>query len=184
MSLLISLGVAGIAIAALVSPFTLKRPGVLPFNPRDVELAAGPRTVRTILFATFLLAGASLGIYVGFVTNQYWLAFGGSFLVLLMSAVILPESRIRTLCLKMLEFYLVALAIVIVISSVAHLWVAGTEARALLPRARGMWIDFDGHPFIFWYSVAGSGVLLWAALYGLREYFTRVVERLSGRGDR
>ena len=173
------MGVAGLAMAAVAIAFVLRRPGTLPFEGGDVE-----RSVRAVLIALVLSVGACAASYlfVRFAPERlegYWLDFFTGLIALVMVAVVLPRGSLRGLCFKLLAWYLVIFGVVAVIGSVIRLWVAGTTGRVLLPRARITWISVQLEPYIFWYSVAGSCLVLFVALYALREYFLRVRERRS-----
>jgi len=177
MSTAASLGVTAIAMGAVAGAFVLRRPGALPFEGQEIE-----RSVRAVLVALVLSVGACAASYlfVRFAPARlegYWLEFFGGLIVLVMVAVILPRGALRGLCFKLLALYLVAFGVVAVIGSLVRLWVAGTTGRVLLPRARGTLISVQLEPSIFWYSVAGSGLVLFVSLYALREYFLRVRER-------
>ena len=180
MSDLTSLGVAVIALAAVILPFALPRIGLLPFEARDVERASGPRRARTIFYALVLLILMSGGIWVTFIKTEpgrYWFGLLGGFIVLLMVAIIAPQGATKRFCLKLLEYWLVALAIALITLNLVELWVAGSKSQAILPRSRGIWISADREAFFFWYSVLLSSIIVYAALAGLREYFARVFER-------
>lgn len=172
-----SLGVTGVAMVAVATAFVLRRPGVLPFEGREVE-----RSVRAVLVALILSVGACAASYLfaRFAPERlerYWINFLAGLIASVMVALILPEGSLRRLCFKLLALYLVAFGIVAVLGSLIRLWVAGSTGRVLLPRARGTWISVQLEPYIFWYSVAGSGLVLFVALYALREYFLRIRER-------
>ena len=180
MSDLTGLGVAVIALAAVILPFALPRAGTLPFEARDVEGVSGPRRSRTIISAVVLLILMSLGIWVTFIKNKperYWFALLGGLIVLLMVTIIVPRGPAKRFCLKLLEYWLVALAIAVLMINLAELWVAGASSQAILPRSRGMWISAERSTLVFWYSVLLSGILVWVTLAGLREYFARVFDR-------
>jgi hypothetical protein len=179
MSSAASLGVTAFAMGAVAIAFVLRRPGTLPFEGGDVE-----RSVRAVLIALVLSVGACAASYlfVRFAPDsleRYWINLFAGLIALVMLAVILPRGSLRGLCFKLLAFYLVIFGVVAVIGSVIRLWVAGFTGRVLLPRARVTWISVQQEPYIFWYSVVGSGLVLFVALYALREYFLRVRERRS-----
>lgn len=177
---LTALGVAAAGLASVILPFLVPRVGVLPFEAKDVERAAGPRRLRTILYAVILLLGMCGGIYVTFIKNEpdrYWFALLGGFIIVLMITIIVPEGQTKKVFLRLLEYWLVALAIAVVVFCLAGLWIAGSTLQAHMPRSRGDWVGPDEYPFLFWYSVTADSILLYVALLGLREYFTRVFER-------
>ena len=182
MSTATSLGVAVVAMVAAAMAFVLRRPGTLPFEGKELE-----RSLRAVIVALVLSVGACAASYL-FARfgpdrlERYWLNFFAGLIALVMVAVILPEGSLRRLCFKLLGLYLVAFGIVAVIGSLIRLWVAFVTGRVLLPRARTAWIGVQLEPSIFWYSVAGSGLVLFVALYALREYFLRVRERGSDAG--
>jgi hypothetical protein len=172
-----SLSVTALGMASVAIAFVLRRPGTLPFEGGDVE-----RSVRAVLVALILSVGACAASYlfVRFAPDsleRYWINSFAGLIALVMAAVILPRGSLRGLCFKLLALYLIAFGVVAVIGSVIRLWVAGSTGRVLLPRARATWISVQQEPYIFWYSVVGSGLVLFVALYALREYFLRVRER-------
>ena len=176
METLITLGVVTIGAVALIAPFLVGRPGALPFEPQDVERVSGPRTGGTLFSAAFLLVLMSLAIYVEVIQGDYWLAFDTTLIVVLMAAVLAPEGRVGRACLKVLEYQLVAVGLTVVLAGLAEFFVAATRGQALLPRARGIWVSATEEPFIFWYSIAAAGLVVFAVLYSLREYFARAFE--------
>ncbi len=135
------IAVIGIALASVIVPLRGKRLGILPFGPSDLERISGPRTKRTVASVVFLLLILCLGIYGAFDQNnprRHWLAFIGSFAILLLVTVIFPEGRGRKLLLKLLEFYLVALTLLILAASISNLLTAVIEGRAHLPNRLGV----------------------------------------------
>jgi hypothetical protein len=174
-----SLGVSALAMAAVASAFVLRRPGTLPFEGREIA-----RSARAILAALALSVGACAAgyLFARFAPDsleRYWLNFFAGLIAVVMLAVLLPHGALRRLCFRLLALYLVAFGIVAVLGSLIRLWVAASTGRVLLPRARGTWISVQLEPYIFWYSVAGSALVLFVALYALREYFLRIRERRS-----
>ncbi|APV49048.1 hypothetical protein BWI17_04735 [Betaproteobacteria bacterium GR16-43] len=175
-----SLVVIVMAIVALAGPFILPRAGSLPVKAADIEAVFGPRSWKRTLFATIMLVVTCLGVLAAFASNsasRFTLAVGAPFLALLWLAVIVPEGRPRKLVVKLLELDLVVWAIAVAAIGTHDLWVAGHEGRVPLGRMGGGWIDVREDSYFFWYTVSGWALLVFVALYGLREYFAQVFQR-------
>jgi hypothetical protein len=94
-----------------------------------------------------------------------------------MLAIVAPEGRLRNVLLDLLEFYLVAIGIVFVLTGAWLLLEAAVEGRALFPRKSGreLWVTAADDAAKFWFSVVAYAVFTGVVTWSLREYFALVV---------
>jgi hypothetical protein len=173
--------------AAVLVPFWVPRMGELPFSPRDVELIAGPRSIRTTLACLVLLLLMVGGTWASFAEGSSFAndaIYFDVLLALLLITSAVPDGRVRNLFARLIGGFMAVSGVLEVASLLADLWrAAADETTPLVTRGWSptILVSASTDPFGFWYSVAGRAFLVGVLVYLLREYILRRLDKGIGR---